>query len=178
MAVRLAIAAGILALAVFEPFQLTIPSSAATVVGPQQRPLLAARAHEPYVDSRRDRPEAKTKGTSRFFSAPALDQILGRWCDDKGQQWFFNQDVVVHDTHVHRARYRRHKMSIVVVVDGYPDVFSKFTLDGLRMTLVSSTLDPALAMRRFARCAELLSGPPVARDGAVLLQVKAVITGS
>ncbi len=87
----------------------------------------------------------------------AFGLIRGRWCDDRGERWFFQREIVVHDMHVHRARYERRKTSIVVMVDGYPDTFSRFTPDGLRMTLLSSALDPDLKMRRFTRCPELLS---------------------
>jgi len=175
MAATRTFAAGLFALAATAFSILAIsPSAAAAAFGQRLAPERWAperwaperwnRSHTPSGRGSATRSmERRTAQPKRSPKDRGLGLILGRWCDDRGERWFFQREIVVHERHVHRARYERRKTSIVVMVDGYPDTFSRFTPDGLHMTLLSSVLDPALKLRRFTRCPELLSA--IARSG-------------
>ena len=150
MADKFTFAAGSVGLAACILSIVTLPSAAGTIIGHQPASTHAISKFDLHTYARMAEARKRRKPLG-------LKQIMGRWCDDKGLRWYFDQEVVIHDKHVHRARYERTASAIIVTVDGYPDRFSEFTQDGLRMTLLSSALDPTLNMRRFSRCLELLS---------------------
>ena len=87
-------------------------------------------------------------------------EFLGRWCNDHDEVWIFGPDFLTHrqpgNIHRHRVRYKPHFHRMTVYVDGYPDVFRP-SLDGSRMWLESSGLDPSMRGWQFWRCPDLHS---------------------